>query len=74
MKMEHLCLDSRGVRAPGDTNKSTIDVNGNWVVPTCYFGLDVPSEIGYDFRFRAELRDENGEVKATDVVHKVTRK
>ncbi len=58
------------------SSKGTIDVSGNWVVPTCYFGLDIPSEIGYNFRFRAELRDGDGDnnVKATDIVHKVTRK
>ena len=56
------------------SNRGMIASDANWVVPGCYFGREGEADIGYNFRFRAELRDGNGQVRATDIVHGVTRK
>ena len=55
------------------SDKGTIDANGNWMVQYCYFGRE-GLDTGYNFRFRADLRNESGQVKASDTVEKVTRK
>jgi hypothetical protein len=56
------------------SSRGVVTRQGGWEAPHCYFGLqNNPNDIGHGFRFKAELRDSGGNVKASHQIERVTR-